>query len=78
MNTITRINYPNLRAEMSRLGIKQIDIAKLLEVREATISDKMNGKSNFDIDEAFLIKKTFFPDLTIDYLFSNNANDTVA
>lgn len=58
---------------MSRLGIKQIDIAKLLGVREATISDKMNGKSTFDIDEAFLIKKTFFPDLTIDYLFSNDS-----
>lgn len=75
MKTITKINYPNLRAEMSRLGIKQIDIAKLLGVREATISEKMNGKSTFDIDEAFLIKKTFFPNLTIDYLFSN---DTVA
>lgn len=67
-----KVNYPNLRAEMSRNGIKQNDIARLLGVREATISEKMNGKSTFDIDEAFLIKRTFFPELSVDYLFSNN------
>lgn len=75
MKTITKINYPNLRAEMSRNGVKQTDIAKLLGVREVTVSKKMNGKSAFDINEAFLIKETFFPDLTIDYLFSD---DTIA
>lgn len=62
----------NLRAEMARYGIKQIDIAELLKVREATVSEKINGKSVFDIDEAFKIKKTFFPELSIDYLFSKD------
>lgn len=75
MRTLKKNKYPNLRAEMSRVGIKQTDIAKLLGVREATISKKMNGKSAFDINEAFLIKETFFSDLTIDYLFSD---DTIA
>ena len=75
MNVIARNKYPNLRAEMSRIGIKQGDIAKLLGVGEITVSKKMNGKSKFTIDEAFLIKKTFFPDFTIDYLFSD---DTIA
>lgn len=63
-------SYVNLKAEMARHGVKQIDIANLLEQREATISDKMNGKSVFDIDEAFKIKLAFFPNMSLDYLFS--------
>lgn len=64
------VPYANLKAEMARHGIRQIDLAKLLKVREATISDKINGKTSFDIDEAFLIKRTFFPNMAIEYLFS--------
>ena len=62
--------YVNLKAELARCGVKQIDLAKLLNVREGTISDKINGKSTFDIEEAFKIKKTFFPEFSLDYLFS--------
>jgi len=75
MLTIKKNKYPNLRAEMSRIGIKQIDIAKLLGVGEATISNKMKGKSKFDINEAFLIKKTFFPNLSLDYLFYDDTDN---
>lgn len=64
--------YVNLKAEMARCGVKQIELAKLLDVREGTISDKINGKSTFDIEEAFKIKKTFFPELSLDYLFSKS------
>lgn len=71
MDVIARNKHPNLRAEMSRIGIRQRDIAKLLGVSELTVSKKMNGKSSFTIDEAFLIQKTFFPNLSLDYLFSN-------
>lgn len=74
MRTLKKNKYPNLRAEMSRIGIKQADIAELLGIREVTVSKKMNGKSNFGIDEAFLIKKTFFPNLSLDYLFDDTEN----
>lgn len=60
---------------MARYGIKQQDIAKAIKVREATVSEKINGKYAFDIDEAFLIKEKFFPHLTIDYLFSKNIEE---
>lgn len=70
MNVAKNIPYSNLKAEMARRGVKQIEIAEFLNVREATISDKINGKSTFDIDEAFKIKLAFFPDLSLDYLFS--------
>ena len=74
MKTLRKNKYPNLRAEMSRIGIKQADIAELLGIREVTVSKKMNGKSTFNIDEAFSIKKTFFPNLSLDYLFSDTEN----
>lgn len=66
------VPYSNLKAEMAREGVKQIDIAKLLDVREATISEKINGKSTFDIDEAIIIKQTYFPKLPLEYLFSKD------
>lgn len=72
MDAKAKIKYPNLRAEMSRIGIRQRDVAKLLGVSELTVSKKMNGKSSFTIDEAFLIKETFFPNFTVDYLFFDN------
>jgi len=63
--------YHNLKAEMARQGIKVKDIAELLEVRRATVSDKINGKYRFYCDEAIKIKKVFFPHLSIDYLFQS-------
>ncbi|MBC8581495.1 helix-turn-helix domain-containing protein [Zhenhengia yiwuensis] len=62
--------FRNLKAEMGRNSIRAKDIAKALNVREATISFKMNGKSDFTFNEAKQIKEIFFPDLDIEYLFA--------
>lgn len=64
--------YRNLRAEMARNGLTMGDLAKALNVRRATISDKINGKYRFYYDECLKIKKTFFPDLSIEYLFEKD------
>lgn len=64
--------YVNLKAEMARRGIKQIELANLLDVREATISEKINGKYTFDIDEALKIKNAYFHSISIEYLFSKD------
>ncbi|MGG3737573.1 helix-turn-helix transcriptional regulator [Aeribacillus pallidus] len=64
--------YRNLKAEMARNDLTMGDIAKALNVRRATISDKMNGKYRFYYDECLIIKKTFFPDLPIEYLFEKD------
>lgn len=62
--------YPNLNAEMARLGIKRSDIAKdLFNGRTATVSDKLNGKYPLLLSEAIEIKKTYFPHLELGYLF---------
>lgn len=69
--------YPNLDAEMARTKTTKSDIAKLLKVRYATVLDKLNGKSRFSVDEALLIKRTFFPNVKFEYLFER-ANEQAA
>lgn len=61
--------YRNLEAEMVRHDISRKDIAKFLNLRYATIVQKLNGTYSFKLNEAMLIKKEFFPDLTMEYLF---------
>ena len=59
----------NLRAEMARKHINQLEIAVVLGISVKSVSNKMNGKSEFTRKEMFLIKKTFFPECSTDYLF---------
>ena len=63
--------YKNLEAEMARQKITKINLSNLLEVRYATVLDKMSGKSRFFYDEAIKIKNYFFPDLSLEYLFES-------
>lgn len=61
--------YPNLRAEMARKNIKSVVVAETLGISYDTMSNKMNGKSDFTRTEIFKIRDEFFPDLTLEYLF---------
>lgn len=61
----------NLKAEMTRRDVKAKQIAEALDVRLATVYDKLNGKYPFTFTEAVIIKKSFFPDEDIEYLFRN-------
>jgi plasmid maintenance system antidote protein VapI len=66
----------NLRAEMVRSDVKPKDIATLLGVRDATVYDKLNGHYSFSFNEALSIKRHFFPDHDLEYLFENNENQS--
>lgn len=61
--------YPNLRAEMARNKIRLTDIAKVIHKTSRCVQDKMNGVGDFSLIEARAIQTTFFPDLSLDYLF---------
>lgn len=61
--------FPNLRAEMARIGIDGVVISSHLGCTTKTFSRKMTGKGEFTRAEIFKIKNTFFPNLTIEYLF---------
>ena len=60
----------NLKIEMLKKGIEINDIAKAIGQHRNTAADKISGKRSFSIPEAKAIKETFFPDQTIEYLFS--------
>lgn len=62
--------YYNLKQELKAGQITQGQVSELLGLREATISDKINGKSRFTVDEAIRVKKTFFPKYDLEYLFT--------
>ncbi len=62
--------FPNLNAELARFGISKRTLAKGLKMNYYTLKSRMNGKSDFKCIEMRLIKRTFFPNLTIDYLFA--------
>lgn len=61
----------NLKAEMARAEVKGKDIAEFLNVRDATVYDKLNGHYAFSFNEALAIKKRFFPEHDLEYLFDN-------
>lgn len=66
--------YRNLKAEMARNNIKVILIAETINASYNHTRAKINGKYPFTLDEAFAIQRTFFPDLSIAYLFSPDSN----
>lgn len=68
--------YPNLDAEMARKKVRKTDISKLLNVRYATILDKLNGNSRFYYDEAKKIKDNLFPESEIEYLFEEDKSQS--
>lgn len=64
--------YPNLEAELKRRGIKRADIAACLGCAITTVSEKMQGNSDFSLGAAMKIKKLLGGKLSIEYLFETN------
>lgn len=63
--------HPNLKAEMKRKGVSKRDICRKLEMDERTLTNRLNGKHPFRLPEAFAIRDSFFPGMSIDYLFDS-------
>lgn len=62
----------NLMAEMTRYGIFNKDIAKTIGTTDKSVSNKILCKTEFTRKEMVEIKKKYFPDFTLDYLFELN------
>lgn len=62
------VGYPTLIGEMAKKKITIESMAQCLGVHRNTISYKLN-EGSFDIDEAFVIHKNFFPDWKMKELF---------
>ena len=55
---------------MARRGINNIQIAKAIGINPSTLSAKLNSYDRLKLCEAEKIKNTFFPDMSIEYLFA--------
>jgi transcriptional regulator with XRE-family HTH domain len=65
------VAYPNLSAEMKRMGITQGDLADAIGVTQVTVSRWFNGHRRPSVETCFKVKERLFPNLTVDYLFSS-------
>lgn len=64
----------NLMAEMTRYGVTILAIQRVLGCTEKTVRNKINGVSEFSIIEAFKIRDTYFPGMTLEYLFAQGSS----
>ena len=72
------IAFANLRAEMGRANITISDISISLDINRDTLGRKLSRNSPLNLDEAFAIRNTFFPELDITYLFREATEDKSA
>lgn len=63
--------FENLKAEMARKGLTIMDFSKdvELDLSYETLRNKFSGKTEWNKREMFLLKKKYFKDKTIEYLF---------
>lgn len=66
---VSNIAFANLRAEMSRQNIGVVEMARTLGWNRDTLTRKLSRRTQINLDEAFLIQQTFFPELDMKYLF---------
>lgn len=63
-----------MKAEFSRQGIRQSDVADFLGMTLSNFNKKVNESIPFTNKEMFSIRDEFFPSLTIDYLFQSDGS----
>ncbi|ASS38494.1 hypothetical protein AXF17_02180 [Mogibacterium pumilum] len=61
--------FKNLQKEMKEQHISNRDIARAIGKDERSISNKLSGRTDFTRIEMFTIRDTFFPEMTLEYLF---------
>nr|DAP73636.1 MAG TPA: SOS-response transcriptional repressor [Caudoviricetes sp.] len=65
----------NIEEVRKSKGVTLVDIADLLGVGYRTVRDKIDGVSDFKFGETVAIKKAFFPEYELEYLFSERVED---
>ncbi len=62
--------FRNLEAEIKRQGLTKSNLANLLHMQPSTLSQKLTGKSDFTLAEAFKIQKLLKAEtISLDILF---------
>lgn len=65
----------NIEEVRKNKDVTLVDIADLLGVGYRTVRDKIDGVSDFKFGETVAIKKAFFPEYELEYLFSERVED---
>lgn len=60
--------FPNLDAELVRIGMSTKELAKIIGTTEKTANNKRAGRTEFTLSEIRKIS-AIFPNASIDYLF---------
>lgn len=67
--------YPNLKAEMSRVGMTMLELSEKTGIRYQTLTLKLNGKSKLSVREAVRIKDALDGKFTLEYLFFDTGKE---
>lgn len=67
--------YMNLKAEMVRHGVRDVDIAERIGISDRAFRNKISGRSEFGVKQAIQIRNRFFPDLDVEYLFRDDLEE---
>lgn len=62
---------------MARKDKTILDIAKTVNMNRDTLSKKLSGRSKLNLNEAFAIQQTCFPDIDIRMLFKESCINSV-
>lgn len=60
----------NLAAEMARRGVTKHDIGTLIFATWRSVHRRIMGEAEFSVTDAVKIRDKFFPDFSVEYLFS--------
>ena len=60
----------NLEAALRQKNISNEAVAKLLNIHRNSLRNKLDGKTDFSISEAFKIKRDLLPEYDMDFLFA--------
>lgn len=63
------MTYPNLRAEIARRGLTTAAIAQELGITRATLSAKLNGRSEWTLEESKTVKTYIGTSMPLELLF---------
>lgn len=64
--------YPNIKAEMARIGYTREKLAIELNITLPTLRKKINGDVPFKMNEIEKLLSLFGRELTFEYLFQKN------
>ena len=70
----SNIAYDNLRVVMEQRNILLKDIAAACGYNRDTLARKLSKQTAINLNEAFNIQRTMFPDLDVFYLFDGSAD----